>query len=67
MPGSVSALKVTTNKARAPDAVVVPHHVDALRVRQVAVFYEQAEDAPAAEFKLLPDDALQVGHHATRV
>lgn len=52
---------------RAPDVVVVPHHVDALRVRQVAVLYEQAQDAAAAELKLLPDDALQVGHHAARV
>lgn len=52
---------------RAPDAVVVPHHVDALRVRQVALLYEEAEDAPAAELELLPDDALQVRHHAARV
>lgn len=44
--------------ARAPDAVVVAHHIDALGVRQVAVLYEQAEDAPAAEFKLLSDDTL---------
>lgn len=50
-----------------PDAVVVPHHVDALRVRQVAVVDEEAEDAPAAEVELLPDDALEVGHHAARV
>lgn len=51
----------------APDAVVVAHHVDALGVRQVAVLDEQAEDAPAAELELLPDHALQVGHHAARV
>lgn len=50
-----------------PDAVVVPHHIDALRVRQVAALYEQVEDAPAAEFKLLSDDALQIRHHTTRV
>lgn len=50
-----------------PDAVVVPHDVDALGVRQVAVVDEQAEDAPAAEVELLPDDALEVGHHAARV
>lgn len=50
----------------APDAVVVPHHMDALSVRQVAVVYEQVQDAAAAELKLLSDDALQVRHHATR-
>lgn len=52
---------------RPPDAVVVAHHIDALRVRQVAALYEQVEDAPAAEFKLLSDDALQIRHHATRI
>lgn len=51
----------------APDAVVIPHHEDALRVRQVAVLDEEVEDASAAELELLPDDALQVRHHATRV
>lgn len=50
-----------------PNVVVVPHHVDALGVRQVAVLYEQAQDAAAAEAELLPDDALQVRHHAARV
>lgn len=54
-------------KARAPDAVVVPHHIDALCVRQVAVLYEEVEDASAAELKLLSDDALQVRHHAASV
>lgn len=52
---------------KAPDAVVVPHHMDAFSVRQVAVLYEQVQDAVAAELKLLSDDALQVRHHATRV
>lgn len=56
-----------TVEARAPDAVVVAHHVHALRVRQVAAFHEEAEDAPTAEIELLPDDALEVRHHATRV
>lgn len=60
-------MTTVVTKARAPDAVVVPHHIDALRVRQVAVFYEEAEDAPAAELELLPDDTLQIRHHATRV
>lgn len=50
-----------------PDAVIVPYHIDALRVRQVAALYEQVEDAPAAEFELLSDDALQIRHHTTCV
>lgn len=54
-------------RTHTPDAVVIPHHVDALGVRQVAVLYEEAEDVPAAEVKLLSDDALQIRHHATRV
>lgn len=56
-----------TLKARAPDAVVIPHHIDALCVRQVAVLYEEVEDASAAELKLLSDDTLQIRHHATLV
>ncbi len=56
-----------TRKARAPDAVVVPYYMDALCVRQVAVLYEQMEDASAAELKLVSDDAFQIRHHATCV
>lgn len=56
-----------TREARAPDAVVVSHHVHALGVQQVAVVYEEAEDAPAAEPELLSDHTLQIRHHATRV
>ncbi len=54
-------------RARAPDAVVIPHHIDALCVRHVAVFNEEVEDAPAAELKLLSDETLQIRHHATCV
>lgn len=50
-----------------PDAVVIPHQEDALRVRQVAVLYEQANNAPAAELELFSNDALEIRNYATCV
>lgn len=54
-------------RAHPPDAVVVPDQKDALGVRQVAVVYEEVEDAPGTEPKLVSDQTLQVRDHPTRV
>lgn len=59
--------QLSPNYRHPPDAVVVSHYIDALRVRQIEAVYEQVEDAPAAKIKLLPDDALQIRHHTARV
>lgn len=56
-----------SERAHPPDAVVVPHQKDALGVRQVAVVYEEVEDAPGTEPKLVSDQTLQVRDHPTRV
>lgn len=56
-----------TLEERAPDVVVVSHHIDALCVWQVAVVYEKFKDAPTAKFELLSDGTLQIRHNATCV
>lgn len=55
------------SNGRAPDVVVVSHHIDALCVRQVAVVYEKFKYAPAAKFEFLSDGTLQIRHNATCV